>query len=245
MVQGEIQGGIFVARLVGQPLAESRDSFLEKFPAYWPQTPSDATIVTVSDVWLDVDQVCSRLQSMFQGFCASSLPDAFVLIGNFHSEPLDSQATNMDSYLQGFDRLADIIQSLPDLGQTQIILIPGPNDPFESGILPRKPISGRFTKSLQKIANVTMGSNPCHISIHGSEVLIYREDLLSKLQRLAVIPVDEDSMENLYEVYVQTILNQGHLSPLPLNESPVYWNYDHTLHLNPLPDLVSLILCCE
>jgi len=31
---------------------------------------------------------------------------------------------------------------------------------------------------------------------------------------------------------------QGHLTPLPLHVSPVYWPYDNGLRLYPLPDLV-------
>lgn len=38
--------------------------------------------------------------------------------------------------------------------------------------------------------------------------------------------------------FVKTILSQGHLTPLPLNVSPVYWSYDYTLRTYPLPDLI-------
>ncbi|KAL5963522.1 DNA polymerase epsilon subunit 2, partial [Taenia solium] len=35
--------------------------------------------------------------------------------------------------------------------------------------------------------------------------------------------------------------SQGHLTPLPLHVSPVYWTYDQSLCLNPLPDLVVAV----
>ncbi|VDK39966.1 unnamed protein product [Taenia asiatica] len=35
--------------------------------------------------------------------------------------------------------------------------------------------------------------------------------------------------------------SQGHLTPLPLHVSPVYWAYDQSLCLNPLPDLVVAV----
>lgn len=38
--------------------------------------------------------------------------------------------------------------------------------------------------------------------------------------------------------FVKTILSQGHLTPLPLNVSPVYWAYDYTLRTYPLPDMI-------
>ncbi|VDM18097.1 unnamed protein product [Hydatigera taeniaeformis] len=37
------------------------------------------------------------------------------------------------------------------------------------------------------------------------------------------------------------ISSQGHLAPLPLHVSPVYWAYDQSLCLNPLPDLVVAV----
>lgn len=39
---------------------------------------------------------------------------------------------------------------------------------------------------------------------------------------------------------VMTLLEQGHLCPLPLTVQPVYWDFDHALRLYPLPDVVSL-----
>ena len=33
-------------------------------------------------------------------------------------------------------------------------------------------------------------------------------------------------------------MSQAHLCPLPLHVSPVYWAYDYTLRLYPLPDLL-------
>ncbi len=34
------------------------------------------------------------------------------------------------------------------------------------------------------------------------------------------------------------MVTQAHLSPLPVYMTPVYWSYDHALHLYPLPDLI-------
>lgn len=38
--------------------------------------------------------------------------------------------------------------------------------------------------------------------------------------------------------FVKTILSQGHLTPLPLYVSPVYWAYDYALRVYPVPDVV-------
>lgn len=37
-------------------------------------------------------------------------------------------------------------------------------------------------------------------------------------------------------------MDQGHLSPLPLNAQPVSWSYDSALHLFPVPHAVRSIL---
>lgn len=39
---------------------------------------------------------------------------------------------------------------------------------------------------------------------------------------------------------VKTLVDQGHLCPLPLTVRPIHWQLDYTLHLWPLPDMVRL-----
>ena len=38
--------------------------------------------------------------------------------------------------------------------------------------------------------------------------------------------------------FAKTITCQAHLTPLPLHMCPVYWDFDRSLSLYPLPDLV-------
>lgn len=40
--------------------------------------------------------------------------------------------------------------------------------------------------------------------------------------------------------FVKTILSQGHLTPLPLYVSPVYWAYDYALRVYPVPDMLVI-----
>lgn len=40
--------------------------------------------------------------------------------------------------------------------------------------------------------------------------------------------------------FVKTILSQGHLTPLPLYVSPVFWAYDYALRVYPVPDLLVI-----
>ena len=37
-----------------------------------------------------------------------------------------------------------------------------------------------------------------------------------------------------------TVLQQCHICPLPLEHLPIYWQYDHALHLYPAPDVIVL-----
>ena len=53
---------------------------------------------------------------------------------------------------------------------------------------------------------------------------------------------DDDAPE-LTEQLVESILDQGHLCPLPPHVKPVYWELDYTLRLSPLPQLVSYSTC--
>lgn len=46
--------------------------------------------------------------------------------------------------------------------------------------------------------------------------------------------------EEIGDSVTRTIVSQGHVSPLSINASPVHWDYDYTLRLYPLPDLVVL-----
>ena len=241
LAQGEMKGGIFDVSLLGPPKVESRKSFLHQFPAFKRDMnlPKSSNLVILSDVWLDKKNVRQKLWTLFEGYCSNRfLPELFILTGNFNSVPLDSLGTNTASYMKGFEQLAEIIESFPLLqAHSKIILVPGPHDPFDSGILPRRSIASPFTKALQKIPNVEFATNPCRISFYSQEILVFRQDMLSKIQRLSAID-DVFPIQELFEMYSQTILAQGHLSPIPLQVNPVYWNLDYVLHLDVLPDLV-------
>lgn len=44
----------------------------------------------------------------------------------------------------------------------------------------------------------------------------------------------------MFEHLCATLLQQSHLCPVPLESQPVFWNYDHALHLYPIPDVLVL-----
>ena len=250
LAQGEMKGGIFVVSLLGPPKVESRESFFQHFPSFADEerfsgeVPESSTMIVLCEIWLDRPAVRQKLRTLFEGYCANRfLPELFVLVGNFHSIPLDSLGTNTAAYTRGFEQLAEIISSFPLLSRhSEILLVPGPNDPFASGILPRRAIASPFVKSLAKLENVRFASNPCRIKFYGRDVVVHRDDLLGKIQRLALPALEPlcalEVGEELHAQYAQYILGQGHLSPLPLQVNPVYWQWDFSLRLDILPDAV-------
>jgi hypothetical protein len=70
---------------------------------------------------------------------------------------------------------------------SQFVFVPGPADPMETDVLPKPPIPRSFTKKIRdRIPNATFTSNPCRIRYCTQDIVIFREDLLAKLLRIAL-----------------------------------------------------------
>jgi DNA polymerase epsilon subunit 2 len=81
-------------------------------------------------------------------------------------------------------------------------------------------------------------------------MVVFRYDLLHLLQHSQVIMQDKGDEtpssigedDNHHRMphcrLVKTVLDQGHLIPVP--NIPLYWNYDSALRLYPLPDALIL-----
>ena len=111
--------------------------------------------------------------------------------------------------------------------------------------LPRRALPEQFTEDLRKkVAHVSFASNPCRIRFFTQEIVLFREDLIRKMQRHTVVTPSFDSSD-ISQQLVESICDQAHLCPLPLHVRPIYWDLDHTLRLTPLPHLVrtSIISC--
>ncbi len=64
--------------------------------------------------------------------------------------------------------------------------------------------------------------------------------MLKKMTKNCLFSVRSDDREmDITEHLVKTILDQGHLCPLPLTSRPIHWAFDHALRLYPMPDVVS------
>ncbi|PNF14371.1 hypothetical protein B7P43_G03418 [Cryptotermes secundus] len=185
-------------------------------------------------MWLDSIKVMEKLQVLFAGY-ADYPPVAFVFMGNFlSSQQGSSHATTLKTR---FKALGDLIAQFPELSEkSKFIFVPGPSDPASPNILPRMPLPKIITEDFQrKIPSSIFTSNPCRIQYCTQEIVVIREDLVSKMCRNTIhFPTSGEIPEH----FAKTILCQAHLAPLPLSVCPVYWSFDRALHLYPLPDLV-------
>ena len=69
------------------------------------------------------------------------------------------------------------------------IFVPGPNDPFDVSnlVLPRRALPNSLVSGLKsKLPKVSFPSNPCRISYKSSEIVIFRDDLMSRMLRNTV-----------------------------------------------------------
>ena len=94
----------------------------------------------------------------------------------------------IDCIVENFDALADLIVSYPLITRaTHFVLVPGPLDVTINGTLPRHQILSSFLARLQaKVPKIHIASNPCRIKFFDQEIVIFREDTMSKMLRNVV-----------------------------------------------------------
>ncbi|BFZ65094.1 DNA-directed DNA polymerase epsilon, subunit B [Saitoella coloradoensis] len=202
----------------------------------------------------------------------NGVPQAIVLTGSFTSQPFHNTGQSR-SYKSLWDSLARLISDYPTLCvQTHFIFIPGPNDPWAGAAsgggassLPRGKISEFFTGRVRRaVKSVTFATNPVRLSWFTQEVVVFRDDALARLRRNQVrfpavsktaaptgdIPMDEEHEHEEADVdldacrnLIRTLLDQSHLSPLPLSTRPIAWDLDHALRLYPMPTALVLVDC--
>ena len=135
------------------------------------------------------------------------------------------------------------------------MLFVGPFDAGSSVAYPRRAIPAELTEGIRsRIAHVTFASNPCRIRFYTQEIVLFREDLLKKMQRHLALPLllpkssnNEEEAEgaaaavpDITAQLVESIMDQSHLFPLPARAKPIFWDLDYTIRLFPLPHLLVL-----
>lgn len=260
LVEGTYADGSFVVGTLGMPPSETRaetlpvlghvsmmglhfnsESYANMLRVETQESP--APLVVLSDVHLDRAEVLDKLRRMFHGLSALK-PSVIVFIGNFSAQPFGNSYADRALYQKGFDALADILVGYPELCKTsQFVFIPGPNDPGSVNALPRVPIPTVFAKKLRnRVQHIHFGTNPSRLRYFTQEFVFFRENLVSKLRRHQIVEptMEHDATLEVTAQLAKTILDQGHLCPLPLSARPVYWAFDHALRLYPQPTTVFL-----
>ncbi|KAI5740833.1 hypothetical protein M8J76_007733 [Diaphorina citri] len=195
----------------------------------------NAMIVILSDVHLDNDKVMDRLRKLFSGF-SQCPPTAIILMGEFLSVQYGHKHSHVLKEKLG--GLGMLIADHTFLSGTHFVLVPAQNDSPHVNILPRPALPKFITSEFQGfVPNSTMATNPCRVQYCSQEILVVREELLSKMCRNCIkFPEEGDISKH----FVRTLVSQGTLVSLPLNLCPVYWSQYGALSLYPLPDLVIL-----
>jgi DNA polymerase epsilon subunit 2 len=137
------------------------------------------------------------LKEIFTGYSEAQVPPlAFIFIGNFQSTPF--KFADVDQYKDNFSALADLISEYRDLAHnTKFVFVPGSNDPTTTdNTLPMGPIQRVFVERVkQKVKHCYFTTNPCRIRYCTQDIVIFRDDLLGRLLRNAVLPLNEEGLE--------------------------------------------------
>ena len=94
----------------------------------------------------------------------------------------------MNPSTENFDALADLIASYPViLRSTHFVFVPGPLDITVNAVLPKRPLLASMTAKLKsKIPRVCFATNPCRIKFFNQEIVVFREDTMSRMLRNTV-----------------------------------------------------------
>eukprot|EP01101_Sappina_pedata_P006182 TRINITY_DN3013_c0_g1_i1.p2 TRINITY_DN3013_c0_g1~~TRINITY_DN3013_c0_g1_i1.p2 ORF type:complete len:246 (+),score=61.95 TRINITY_DN3013_c0_g1_i1:137-874(+) len=199
-------------------------------------------MIVVSDLWLDKPKVLEKFRKMCE-VLEEDPPALLVLAGNFQSVPIGQAGSDQVAYQGLMDELANLLLRFERMCQkTHFVIVPGPLDP-PNQILPRRELPKTLARSLLRLPHVTLTTSPCRIQFLGRQITFFREDIMGKMRSNCIVPSHPE--ESITNQLIVTLLDQAHLSPLPASVCPVFWNYEYSLHLNPLPDVLIVADRCE
>ena len=140
---------------------------------------TQATIVFLSDCWLDHPLVMEKLNVLFTGYNECP-PVAIVLMG-----PFIKISENPLSLKPKLAALADIIGNCDRLKEeTDIVMVPALEDPTACNILPRPPLPEFICGDIKKkVPRLRLATNPCRLQYCTQQIVVCRSDLVTKLCR--------------------------------------------------------------
>lgn len=203
----------------------------------------DDMFIILSDIWLDKQETMEKLEQVFDGYeQVAIVPTLFVLCGPFCSKPCNLALSDFSSLRTQFGRLGAMVARHQRIAESsQFLFIPGPGDPGPAEVLPRPALPKHFSDEVSRsLPGAVFGSNPCRIRWYSQEIVICRQNLLHRMQRACLLPPSDDETAVPFRHLAATVLQESHLCPLPLTSQPIFWEFDHALHLYPAPDVVVL-----
>ncbi|KAH9115975.1 hypothetical protein AeMF1_010045 [Aphanomyces euteiches] len=263
LVEGQVVDDIFHVETMGLPPPETRLDSLAVLGGVDPlgvevsamqreqivemeQNQELDSFVVLSDVHLDDAEVMKHLDILFSGY-EPFRPTLFIFMGNFSSTPVGYghgvEVMGIMDLKQNFDKLATMLLKYPDLVEhSKFVFVPGPSDPGAPDVLPRHPLPSVCTEDfLRRIPSAIMTTNPCRIRYFTKDLVIMRDDTQQKMSRSCLVPIAyDDENFDMPKHLVKTIIDEGHLCPMPLSIRPIHWAYDSAMHLFPLPNVLIL-----
>lgn len=181
-------------------------------------------VVILGEVNLDNPRTFPALRKILSIYAAedqAAAPVAFVLTGNFIRQPVMARGRGRGSveYKEYFDELGTVLGEFPRLVKdSTFVFVPGDNDAWISAgstgaasPIPRKPVPEVFTSRIRRLftagasqdqaraaPQAVWASNPSRLSLFGPthEMLLFRDDLLGRMQRNAVVIGDDREAED-------------------------------------------------
>jgi DNA polymerase epsilon subunit 2 len=160
-----------------------------------------------------------------------------ALFGNFQTSNLKVSAA--------LEEISKILRECKLPRKHSVLIIPGPQDVAPNGCWPLPALDKHIVPlSLQDMDNVYFCSNPCRLELKcGRSILLVRKDLIQESLQNQILSVDTTDIAKslpLDRRVLHHMLSQGHIMPASTSTTlqPIYWNFDHAMQLNPLPDLM-------
>lgn len=141
---------------------------------------TEATIVFLSDCWLDDPVVFEKLQTLFIGYNESP-PIAIVMMG-----PFLRNTRNPFQLKNRFHAFGDFVAiNCPVIKkETDIVLVPALEDPAAPVILPRAPLPQQICTEIKRsLPRTKLATNPCRLQYCTQQIAVCRADLVTKLCR--------------------------------------------------------------
>lgn len=161
-------------------------------------------LIFVSEFWVDNEVILNKFKVCMSGY-SDTPPVAFVICGHFLSSP--TSADSIKKLKEGFKKLAGMIAEFPLIHEnTEFIFVPGPYDLSAPKILPRPPLPKYIMEDFMKVVPKTrLATNPCRIQYCTKEIVVFRENMLSKLSRNTLYypktEIDENGEDRGQKVY--------------------------------------------